>query len=565
LSKSLLLPDAKIIASEPHPLGRLDVVEAPALRVAPGLSLAYRGPMPRQQALFVNGDGPSALLLADPRSPEMAFLDWMPSALPYHLAARLKVLVIGAGGGLDMMQAIRLGRKTVVGLESHPGVASYVRRASAAPLDVRITEARGFVRATDEKFDLIQVSLLESSGSAGAYSLQENYLYTVEAIRDYMTCLRDDGMLAITRWLKTPPRDEIRMFATAVRALEARDALNPGDHLLFARGMQTGTMVVKRSPLTTAEIEAARRFCDERWFDLDYFPGMRLEEATRYNVVANNLYALAFRELVSRGRAAFLRDYAFDVSPTTDNRPFFSQFFRWQRASDLWRLLRTQALPLVEWGYIVSLATLIQTIVLSVLLIGSPLLATRRSPFPASQSMVFLYFAMLGLGFMLVEMAMLQKFVLFLAHPIYSASVVIASFLMFAGIGSATAWMRSPFAALCAIFIIGAFELLFLPGLFQIALAAPPLARVAIVVVSIAPLGLFMGMPFPLALRRISVNAPSLVPWAWGINGCLSVVAVSLAPLLAIHFGFNIVIALGLGCYFIAALVCDRGVAFRGA
>jgi hypothetical protein len=166
---------------------------------------------------------------------------------------------------------------------------------------------------------------------------------------------------------------------------------------------------------------------------------------------------------------------------------------------------------------------------------------------------------------MLLEMAMLQKFVLFLAHPIYSAAVVIASFLVFAGIGSATAWMRSPFAPLCGVIAIGALEMIFLPKLFPLALAAPLLVRVLIAVIAIAPLGFLLGMPFPLALRRVSTNAPSLVPWAWGINGCLSVVAASLAPLLASHFGFNFVIALGLGCYFIAALMCDHGAVFQGA
>jgi hypothetical protein len=542
-----------------HPLGRVDVVSAPALRVAPGLSLAYRGPMPPQEAIFVNGDGPSALMLARPHADEMNFLEWMPTALPYALLQNPRVLIVGAGGGLDALQAMRLSRAPVTALESHPRVAGYVeRRLRLLPV---VAEARGFVRSTDQPFELIQVSLLESFGSAsaGIYSLHENYLYTQEALGDYLTRLGPQGMLGITRWLKTPPRDEIRLFATAVRALEAAGTKQPARHLMFVRGLQTGTLLVSAAPFRDDQVRTARRFCEERLFDLDYFPGIRPAEANRFHRVADNLYYDTFQQILFANRAEFYRDYLFDVRPTNDDKPFFFQSFQWRHASRFWSLLRQRALPVSEWGYLVSLATVAQTFVLSVVLIGLPLvLLSRRhrvTNADSSRFSTFAFFAALGFGFMLLEMALLQRFVLFLAHPIYSASVVIASFLIFAGVGSATAWMRAPFAPLVGVIAVGSLELVFLPKLFGVALAAPGVVKIALVVLAIAPLAFLMGMPFPLALRRVSDRAPSLVPWAWGINGCCSVVAASLAPLLAIHVGFTGVIILSLACYLLAAVL----------
>jgi len=561
LSKYRLLPNAEIVERAAHPLGRVVVLSAPALRVAPGLSLAYRGGLPPQQAIFVNGDGPSALMFDDARGPSMEFLGWMPNALPYRLLRAPRVLVLGAGGGMDVLQAARFTSEPIVAVESHPAVASIAQRSRRLPLDIRIADARWFVRATGEKFDLIQISLLESFGSAsmGAHSMHENYLYTLEAFTDYFARLNDGGMLVITRWLKSPPRDEVRLFLTAVRALEQSGVREPGRHLIVVRGLQTSTLFAKRTPWTANEMDTARQFCEEREFDLDHFPGTRPAGTERFHKLAHDTYAFAFHEILSGDRGRFLQEYLFDVHPTTDDRPFFFQHFRWSHARELWKLFRQQALPLMEWGYLVSLATLLQTIVVSVTLIVVPLACAARVTRHAPRVTVLVYFAALGLGFLLLEMALLQKLALFLAHPILAAALVVATFLVFAGIGSATAWMQSPFAPLCAVIVIGGLELLFLPRLLSATFGIAPVAQAALMVLGIAPLAYFMGMPFPLGLRRVAQNAPVLVPWAWGINGCLSVVAASLTPVLAIHFGFNAVIAAGLSCYFVAALVCDRG------
>lgn len=552
LSKTLLLPDARIVTREGHPLGRVDVVSAPALRIAPGLSLGYHGPMPVPEAVFVNGNGPEALIKLDPFAPEMEFLEWLPTAAPYALLGHPRVLV--AGRGLEAAQATRSGAATVTVIEPHPRVA---RLDSFA----KVADVRGFVRSDRTTFDLIQFgsSAAAHAGVAG-HSLVENHLFTVEAFGEYLDRLSDHGLVAITRWLKTPPREELRLVATAIEVLEHRGVADPAAHLLFLRGLQTGTLMVKPTPFTAAEIARVRTFCETRLFDLDHFPGMQPSDASRFHRTPDDLYFTGIQRLLRGDRNRFFRDHLFDVRPVTDDRPFFSHFFRWRHAGRFWELLRTQILPVDEWGYLVALATLAQTLVASIVLIGFPLLLSRKpgSAKPvtshASRRSICTYFAALGLAFMLIEMAFLQKFVLFLAHPMYSASVVIAAFLVFAGIGSARSANRSVVPPLCAIVIIGAIELVLWSTVSHRLLAAPMPARVVVVIGLIAPLAYFMGKPFPIGLGRVSATAPALVPWAWGVNGCFSVLATGLAPLLAVPLGFRAVVVAGLCSYLVAAV-----------
>lgn len=554
LEKALSMAEARILKTDFHPLGRVDVLHCPALRVAPGLSLGYTGWMPTQQVIFVDGEGGSALNLATAEDAAMEYVQWLPSAAAYAVRPAGRVLVIGVGGGAELHLAARQGAQELIGVEMHPVVA-HLAAQNAPWADVRVAEGRAFIRQTTNRFDLIQISLLDSlaTSATGVGAANESYLYTVEALGEFIARLSEDGVLCVTRWLKTPPRDNVKLFATAVEALERMGAVEPAGQLMFVRGWATGTLLVKRTLFTDEEIARARRWAEERGFDVDYFPGAAERDVNLRNVMAAPEYFQAARSVLFGDREEFFRDHLFNVRPATDERPYFFHFFRWMSAPHLLRTMGKEWVPFVEWGYIVLVATLLQAVLASVVLIVLPL----RSAVGGSRLTVFVYFACLGLGFMLLEIALLQKFILFLGHPLYSAAVVIATFLVFAGAGSTQAGrrVRSAGRPATVIALIAVGCAAGLSPLLNVFLAAQESVRVLLAVLLVAPPAFFMGMMFPLGLGKIT---PRMLPWAWGVNGCFSVIGAALASVLAMDFGFSAVMLTSAALYACAGAVFAR-------
>jgi hypothetical protein len=438
---------------------------------------------------------------------------------------------------------------------------------------------------------VIQIPLLDSfaAAAAGTHSLSESYVYTIEAFEQYLDHLRPGGYLAITRWLKLPPRDSLRLFATAVSALERRGIGEPGRHLALVRSWNTTTLLVKNGPLTGHDMDRVRRFADERAFDLAFLPGMARAEANRFNVLDQPYFFDGAVALLGPERDEFLRAYKFDIAPTTDDRPYFFDFFKWRALPELLQRRALGGAALLDWGYLVLTATLVQAAVLASVLILAPLLWLGRDhPEPAAAFAtwrVALYFLAIGLAFLFIEIASLQRFVLFLGHPVYAIPVVLCGFLFFAGLGSGFSptmaarletWRARPRggapvalgaadrllvrvrhpALVLAIAGIGTAALMHLvvaPPLFRWLMPLPVALKIAVSLVLIAPLAFFMGMPFPLALVRVAAARSALVPWAWGINGCASVLSAVLAILLAMSLGFNAVVLIAIGLYAVAA------------
>jgi hypothetical protein len=291
---------------------------------------------------------------------------------------------------------------------------------------------------------------------------------------------------------------------------------------------------------------------------------MPADEANRRNVLQEPIFYRAAVALLGPERAAFLADYKFNLRPATDDRPYFFHFFKWRTLPEILRLRGQGGMPLLEAGYLVLAATLLQALLVSGILILAPIgLWRRRKPAAAtdfSRPRVLVYFLAIGLAFLFMEIAFIQKFILFLSHPLYAAAAVLSAFLIFAGLGSgfserlgrgkhertAVAW------AVAAIAVLGGVYLLVLAPIFKPLMGQPGAARVAIAVALIAPLAFAMGIPFPLALGRLAENAPDLIPWAWAVNGCASVLSAVLATLLAVHLGFNMVVMLAIGLYGVA-------------
>jgi len=572
LSQTLNVVGARVAEERSSPLGQIAVVENTRvpLRFAPGMSLNATREPPPQLGIFVDGDGPVALTRFDGALAPLDYLDQLTSALPYAILERPRVLVLGAGAGGDVLQALYCGSASIDAVELDGQVIDLVRgrfRDYAGNLydhsgvKVYEAEARGFVNASRKSYDLIQVALLDSFGtaSAGLYGLSENYLYTVEGLKAYLKRLAPGGVLAVTRWLTLPPRDALKLFATAVSALEQNGVADPAARLVMIRGWKTVTLLVKNGDFSAKEIVAIRGFSRARSFDLAWCPGMGAEEANWYNQLARPYFYEGAVALLGPSRQEFIDSYKFYIVPATDDRPYFFRFFKWEAATELFALRGQGGMPLLDWSYPLLAATLVQSLLASVLLILLPLAFSRcRHSLPGAP--VALYFLAIGFAFMFIEIAFIQKFILFLAHPLYSVAVTLSAFLVFAALGSRLVG-RSQAANKVprAVAVLAALALLYLAvlqDLFRVLISLPDAAKIVISVLLIAPLALCMGVPFPTGMARLAATNEEAIPWAWAINGFASVVGAVLATLLAIHLGFAAVILLAILIY-AAACIAD--------
>ncbi|MDH4284712.1 MAG: SAM-dependent methyltransferase [Gallionellaceae bacterium] len=578
LSQTLRIQGAQVIGQKSSPLGLLTVVENNRVpfRHAPGMSLNATMETPEQLGVFTDGDGLLPITRFDGRRESIAYLDFLTSALPYHLLPRPGVLVLGSGTGADLLQAYYHHASYVDAVELNPQVvelvqhryAEYSRRPYSLP-DVRvyIGEARGFVAGSRASWDVIQIALLDSfsASSAGLYALSENYLYTVEGLREYLRPLKPGGMIAFTRWVNLPPRDTLKLFATAISALRQTGVAHPEQQLALIRGWKTATLLVKNGAFTAQEIERIREFCRARSFDADYFPGIRPDETNRYNQLDQPYFYQGAQALLGAESSDFLARYKFNIIPATDDNPYFFHFFKWSSLPEFIRLRELGGMPLLEWGYPILAATLLQAALASAVLIALPLWLARKKELAGTSGKYRAagYFALLGCAFMFLEIAYIQKFILFLSHPLYAVGVVLCAFLIFAGLGSryALRWEREghlPVGIIASIAVIAVAYLFLLPVLFAALIALPDWLRIIISLALIAPLAFFMGMPFPLGLAQMGRTAPRLVPWVWGVNACTSVVSAILATLLAIHLGFSAVVLAGVALYGLALRVFPK-------
>ncbi len=583
LSQELRVDGARIVNQRHSPLGLLHVVDNPVIprRYAPGMSLNAAAGPPRQLGLYSDGNSLGAITRDTGEPQSLQFLDQLTSALPYHVQRPDSVLIIGAGGGMSVLQAEYHQAREVHAVELNPQIIELLSDDYAAftndlyrrpGVHVHVGEARGFVSKQDTRYALIQLSLQDAGGasSTGLYALSENYLYTTEAFKAYLRRLQSGGYLAVTQWIKLPPRNTLKLFATAIDALQANDVEQPGRQLMLIRGWQTSTLLIKNGVFTSDDIQAMQQFCRSRAFDVAWYPGMRAAEANRYNLLKEPYFYQAAQALLGPGRQSFLDSYKFNVNPATDDQPFFYNFFKWSTLMEILRLRGQGGLPLLETGYPVIVATLLQAIVLSLVLVLLPLLLVKKQASSGTTGTgtvlrlrVVAYFAAIGVAFLFIEIAFIQKFMRFLYHPVFTTAVVLASFLVFAGLGSA--WSRrystrgtqrdGMLQAATGIILTGFAYLFLLDPLFNWLSAWPAAARTVVSSLLIAPLAFFMGSPFPLALSSLGKQASTLIPLAWGVNGCASVLSAVLATLLAIHFGFLVVIVLALMLYGVAAFV----------
>lgn len=555
---------------------RLDVVESSAIHSMPGLSLLSPVGPPPQAGLMLDGDNLAPITGAAPDSEQARQLAAnMPNGLVYHLRPGARTLVIEAGTGLDVLLAVAAGAEHVTAVEDNALVIEAVRdtyRAFTGGLythprvDIVNQSGRVFARGVRPgSFDAVTVALTDPHHpvTSGAYSLGENYVYTVEAFGDYLRALDDDGVLVVSRWLQTPPSECGRTFATLAAAL-AGSGRNPADHLVAFRTMRTITIVASVRPFSAGDVERVRAFLRGRGYDGVYFPGIRPDELNRYNVLPEPAYHNLFVDILNDPVGTYA-EYRFDIRPPTDDRPFFFHYFKWRQTPEILATLGQTWQPFGGSGYFVLVALLALVGAAAAVLILGPLLlaADLRRTRPRSGALpsappgrvrvskvrVFAYFACLGIAFLFVEIPLAQRFILVLGHPVVALAVVLFTLLLFSGIGSLTVQRWRLEVALAALVLLVGLYPVVLPLFATLALRLPEWERIALSILVLAPAGYLMGLPFAGGVRVLERHDSSLIPWAWAINGSVSVVSAVLAVLLALSWGFTAVLWLGMLAY----------------
>ncbi len=577
LMVALRYPSAKLMSTKWNPFSRVDVVESPVVRFAPGLSLNHQDSLPPQLGITVDGDNLNAITHYHGNKDELTFLSRLPSALPYYLKKIDDVLILEPLGGLDVLMGLYFGAGNIDGVELNPLIVYAVNDDfknfsgnlyEQEGVNITVGEVRSYLRKTEKHYDLLHLSISNTLGasSTGVYGLVEDYLFTEEAFTQYLGHLKDGGFFTITTYLLPPPRQELRIISLLLSVMEKRKVPYPELRLAAIRTWGTLTIVCKKGDFNYEEIAKLKGFCHDRNFDLVYYPGINPEEVNLYNQLKEPLYHLLIMQLVEKGsREKLYRDYLFDLAPVTDDQPFFYHFFKLNKLKEVYWSVEGKWQFLIEGAYLVPVI-FIQALFLSFLFIFLPIfLSSKRSAFKAvsrkQKIRIVSYFSLVGTGFMFVEISLIQKFILFLDHPYYAVSLVIAALLMATGVGSylsrrlsiTKSGKAAYFLLLALCLSIIAYSYI-LPALFHLLLPYNLLTRQCLTLLMLFPLGILMGIPFPLGIRWLSSFSPSLIPWAWCINGCSSVLSSILAVMIALGGGFTLVLSLAACSYGMATI-----------
>lgn len=571
LPVALKYPQAKHLFTRWNAISRVDILESPAVRYAPGLSLLYRNELPPQLGLSVDGGELTAVTHFQEEEPALEFLSFLPSSLAYTLSQRPSTLIIEPKGGLDVLTALHFKSSQIKVIESNPLIAKLLNNELAAfsgslyqQKNIHLISAntRAALKQEKERYDLIVFSLVDvfGSSSTGVYGFRENYLYTLESFSHLWERLSPQGIISLTLFLLPPPRKEIRLLATWIEALEKAQK-EPTSHLVAIRSWGTISYFIKKAPFASQDIIKLKAFAKERLFDLVYYPGIKAEETNIYNKFDKPLYYdLTLQLLAPSARKELYENYLFQLKPATDNRPFFFNFYKLSRLKATFKALGQKWLPLLQGSFLVPLL-LFQSVLVAFLLILLPILVLkknirrRRSIF----FQVFSYFSLIGAAYMFVEITWIQKFILFLGQPLYSISAIIFSLLISSGLGSF--FSKSLFSQdlkkklrtsliLCSGLIL--IYMLLLPLFFDNFLGLKFSLKIILTFLIIFPLGFFMGFPFPTGIRILESEEKRLIPWGWATNAFSSVINSVLALLIAFWGGYNLVLFLAAAGYSLA-------------
>ncbi|MBI4658277.1 MAG: hypothetical protein HY735_05405 [Verrucomicrobia bacterium] len=563
LPKTLLLPEARLLDQRPHWQGIVETVRSKHTRYLPGLSLNFDGNLPQSELVFVDGSAMEVVFDARESLADPAFLRLSPEALSYELKEAPKVLALG-GVATEILRALALKAASIVAVddcgERIEAIRGIWERFGFSPMRlenvfIRENDARLFLQTTDEKFDLIFLSLLAShaTSTAGAASLDPNYLFTREGLSLLLAKLTPGGHAVFTLWVENPPRTGVKLASLIIDALSRSGAREPSRHILALRSWSTLAFSVAPEPFPRNAIERLKRFAEKNSFDLVHYDGMAREEANRFNVIPKEPYVEAFEALLSGGANEYRLRWPFNLGAATDDAPFFSHHFRWAAVPEFVGRMGKDWVPYVEWGYLLVVATLAVTAMFGTCFLVVPCLAGRVRVSP-----VVSVFFLLGFAYMFVEMWAVYRLIYWVSYPSIAFAVTLAFMLAGSGAGAAVLVRRAPARPTAGVMLVSLLVVL------AIVLALSELAmgwalkqalfiRILAAGVWMAMPAFFMGFPFPFALEN--KVRPEEIPWALGLNGLGSVLGSLVATLLAVHFGLNALAGAALVLYFLAAVM----------
>jgi hypothetical protein len=524
------------------------------------------------QLIVIDGDANTYLAQFDLShlTPRQAFdLRYHGPGFPYLLRPGAKTLIIGPGGGWDVGRALASGSKDVTGVEINPIIATEIMRKRYADysnrlyfrpeVKIAVEDGRSFIRRSTDHYQVIQATLVDTwaSTAAGAFALSENNLYTTNAFVDYLSHLTEDGVMAFTRWGFDPPRESLRIVSLAMVALRQLGQSDPARNIAVVRehagdlnkfGAQD-TILVSRNPLTSGDIERIQSGVEKAGMQVVYLPGTNLNTP--------------FRTLLTvRRPEEFYDSYPFDVRPLSDDRPFF---FYTVQARDLLDFVLHRSRTTEDYKINSALPVLFALVAISiaataVILALPPLLLGNRLPHSPGSLRALLFFLFIGAGYIIIQVALIQKFILFLGHPTYALTVIIFSMLLSSGCGSflskyLVARNMKKLARVLVLIVVGNVVLAFVISPIAesgVAFALP--LKILIAVALISPLGFLMGMPFPTGLTLLERVMPASVRWAWAINAASSVLGSATAMFLAIYIGLQTTLIIG-SFFYLGALM----------
>lgn len=570
LPQALLYRDSAVMATAYDISTRVDIVRSPAAIGAPGLSLKYGGDPAGKIGVSIDGGNLTTIYPGGPGT--TAVHRYVTTNLPYELSPRGSVLLEDSRGGLDLLAAVDHGATRIVSAEPHPlahelldkSLPPFREWAGRKNIEITTGWARNYLARTGQKFDLISLSLINQAGvsSTGLLPAMEDYRFTREALRLYIDHLEDEGVLSLTAYLLPPPRMEGRLMATAVEIMEEKAGAGYERHLFCCRSFNTLSIFLKKTPFTAEETGKALDFCREMGFDVVYYHGITPDETNRVNVFPEPIYEDLLESLLDGpARREIYREGVFDLRPVDDDRPFFFGFMRFGTLAESIRELGGRVLAVLQSGMLIWFIVA-QAAVVGLAVMVLPLLVTLRKK-RRGMTPIMLYFSMIGSAYMFIEITWIQKFSLITGRPSVTASLVIAIFLLSSGLGSIVIG-RLPVRGM-PLFIFPLFagvaagvstfvveELI--SGVSPIIVSHPLVAAVILAL----PAAFMMGAPFPLAIRRIRGVSDRLVPWAWAINGCFSVLGAVAAPAIASIAGYSMTALGGAVLYLLAASIFAR-------
>lgn len=552
LSQLLKIPQTKISATYRNVSSRIDIVESPTIRYAPGLSYKYVGRLPSGIGITIDGENLKGIVTSN------HFTDYLPQSVMYLLKKNPKVLIVEPVGGLDIVLALNKKADDIIVVFENPIMVEVLNKYLSHLPNIRfvVEHPRIYLAQSQEMFDAIQFSLEESFYvvASGSYSLKENYKYTVEGFKSVYSHLKPNGIILFTRWLQRPPVEELRLFNLIITGLRELGVTEPEKRVISFRTLNTMTFIVKRGEFTASEIDSMKRFLESMAFDIVFLYGVKSSETNRFNVLPEDIYYEYFQRILSD--RDFQRNYPFRIDPPRDDRPFFFHFFKKDQIPTIIKNWGRTWQPFGGAGYIIIIGAIFLIILFSIFVIMLPFILRKETlpKFYKTYSLSFYFFA-IGLAYLFVEIPIMQKFILYLGKPTYSFSIVLAILLLSSGFGSVCSLRLIKYPIL---FILGVFLLslsITLPFILEFSLKYPFYLRVIICAITIGPLGFLMGMPFPLALEKVKNYSIDTIPWCWAINGVASVLSSFLSTIIAIYTGFTSILLTSSALYILAGLI----------